>query len=148
MAMSNSPESVRLTQRQGYQFDNHFGPALPDLLTDEPPPLGTGAGPSPTQLLAAAVGNCLSASLVFALFKHDAGGVRCDVDLVVGRNADKRLRVTGVTARLTIGVPGGTLAHIDRVLASFEDFCTVTASVRAAIPVTVQVFDATGVQLK
>ena len=35
-----------------------------------------------------------------------------------------------------------------RVLASFEDFCTVTASVRAAIPVTVEVFDAHGARLK
>ncbi len=148
--MSDVPVSVRLTQRHGYQFDNHFGPALPDLLTDEPAPLGNGAGPSPTQLLAAAVGNCLAASLLFALSKYrqDAGGIGCDVDLVVGRHADNRLRVTGMTARLTIGVPGDTLDHIERVIASFEDFCTVTASVRAAIPVTVQVFDAHGAQLK
>lgn len=148
--MSDTPVTVRLTQRHGYQFDNHFGPALPDLLTDEPAPLGTGAGLSPTQLLAAAVGNCLSASLLFALSKYrqSAGGIGCDVELVVGRNAEKRLRVTGITARLTLGVPGDTVEHLDRVLGSFEDFCTVTASVRAAIPVTVQVFDAHGAQLK
>ncbi|HPO20595.1 MAG TPA: OsmC family peroxiredoxin, partial [Rubrivivax sp.] len=35
-----------------------------------------------------------------------------------------------------------------RVLETFETFCTVTQSVRGSIPVTLQVFDAAGVQLK
>jgi len=148
--MSDTPITLRLTQRQGYQFNNHFGPGVPDLLTDEPAPLGAGSGPSPTQLLASAVGNCLAASLKFALakYKQDAGNTDCTVDLQVGRNADKRLRVLGMAVRLNMGVPGDTLDHLDRVLNSFEDFCTVTGSVRAAIPVTVEVFDAHGAQLK
>jgi hypothetical protein len=33
-------------------------------------------------------------------------------------------------------------------LSQFEAFCTVTQSVDQAIPITVQVFDATGAQLK
>jgi uncharacterized OsmC-like protein len=148
--VSDTPVNVRIRQRQGYQFDNHFGPGIADLLTDEPAPLGTGTGPSPTQLLAAAVGNCLAASLQFALakYKQDPGAMGCDVELVTGRNVDKRLRVLGITARLTLGVPADTLDHLDRVLGSFEDFCTVTGSVRSAIPVAVQVFDAHGAQLK
>lgn len=144
-----TPITVRLNQLQGYQFNNQFGPGIDELLTDEPPPLGQGAGPSPTHLLAAAVGNCLSASLKFALakYKQDPGVLACDVELEVGRNADKRLRVLGMTARITLGVPADTLDHLDRALASFEDFCTVTASVRAAIPVQVQVFDGHGLRL-
>jgi hypothetical protein len=47
-----------------------------------------------------------------------------------------------------MGVPGDTLEHLERVLASFEDFCTVTQSVKAGIPVSVSVFDAHGAQLK
>jgi organic hydroperoxide reductase OsmC/OhrA len=66
----------------------------------------------------------------------------------VGRNAEGRMRVLGITARLHLGVAAAQLEHLDRVLSQFEDFCTVTQSVRAAIPVTVQVFDAQGVQLK
>ena len=45
-------------------------------------------------------------------------------------------------------MPAEAVAHRERVLGSFEDYCTVTASVRAGIPVTVQVFDAHGAQLK
>lgn len=148
--MSDKHPGVRLTQRHDYQFDNQFGADLPPLLTDEPPPLGQGAGPSPMQLLCAAVGNCLAASLLFAVrkYKQDPGVIACEVQAEEGRNADKRLRVTGISARLTLGVAAATVEHLDRVLASFEDFCTVTGSVRAAIPVSVLVFDADGVQLK
>jgi uncharacterized OsmC-like protein len=148
--MAETTVSVRLIQRHDYQFDNQFGATMPTLLTDEPPPLGQGAGPSPMQLLAAAVGNCLAASLLFALrkFKLQPETMACEVTVEEGRNADKRLRVMGMTARLTLGVPAASLEHLDRVLASFEDFCTVTGSVRAAIPVTVQVFDSLGARLK
>jgi uncharacterized OsmC-like protein len=148
--MSDGAITVRLTQRQAYQYDTHFGPDIPDLVTDEPVPLGVGAGPSPTQLLAAAVGNCLAASLQFALakYKQDPQRIDCTVDLTVGRNEERRLRVTDMTARLTLGVPGDTLDHLERVLTSFEDFCTVTGSVRAGIPMTVEVWDAHGAQLK
>ena len=53
-----------------------------------------------------------------------------------------------MTARLTLGVPATSLEHLDRVLATFEAYCTVTQSVNAAIPVTVEVFDALGNRLK
>ena len=39
------------------------------------------------------------------------------------------------------GVPAAKLDNLERVLATFEDFCTVTASVRGAIAVEVEVFD-------
>lgn len=147
---SGPPVAVRLTQRQDFQFDNRFADTHAPLLTDEPPPLGQGVGPEPERLLAAAVGNCLSASLLFALrkFKQQPEPLACEVSVELGRNADKRMRVLGLHARLTLGVPAASLEHLDRVLATFEDFCTVTASVRAAIPVSVAVFDSLGAQLK
>lgn len=148
--MSENTVAVRLTQRSDYQFDTAFGGSVADLRVDEPPPLGQGAGPSPMQLLCAAVGNCLSASLLFALrkYKQAPEPISCEVGAEQGRNADKRLRVTAMSARLTLGVPAAQLQHLDRALASFEDFCTVTASVRGGVPVEVTVFDSTGAQLK
>lgn len=148
--MTTRHETVRLTQVQDYRFDLQFGSGIPVLRADEPPPLGQGSGPSPVQLLAAAVGNCLSASLLFALrkYRQDPGPLACEVRAEVGRNEQGRLRVLALQVTLTLGVPGDTLEHLDRVLASFEDYCTVTQSVNAGIAVGVQVFDAHGAQLK
>jgi len=148
--MSDKPITVELTQQQDYRFSINFGDSIPVLTADEPAPLGTGQGPSPVQLLCAAVGSCLSDSLLFALrkFKQAPEPIRCSVQAEVGRNADARMRVLQMKATLTLGVPAGTLEHLDRVLTQFEAFCTVTQSVGQGIPVTVQVFDATGARLK
>ena len=139
-----------LTQGRDYQFEVQYGDGLAPLRTDESPPLGQGQGPTPVQLLASAVGTCLSASLLFALrkFKQAPEPLRCEVEAQLGRNADKRLRVQALRATLTLGVPAADLAHLERALEQFEDYCTVTQSVRQGIPVEVSVFDALGVKLK
>jgi uncharacterized OsmC-like protein len=148
--MSDSPVTVRLSQRHDYQFDTEFGPGIPPVMADEPPPLGQGAGPSPMHLLCAAVGNCLSASLLFSLrkYKQQPEPIACEVAANVGRNAENRLRVLGMDVRLSLGVPAAGIEHLQRVLDTFEDFCTVTASVRAGFPVQVTVVDSLGAKLK
>ena len=148
--MSETSVRVQLQQKQDYQFDIHFGGDAPDIMGDEPAPLGKGLGPSPVQLLAAAVGNCLCDSLLFALrkFKQSPEPIGCDVQADVGRNADGRLRVLAMRAVLTLGVPAASLAHLDRVLGQFESYCTVTQSVGQGIAISVEVVDALGVRLK
>ena len=139
-------QSVAIRQDANYRFEIRFAEDLPVLQADEPAPLGEGAGPSPVQLLAAAVGNCLSASLVFALrkFKQSAEPIGAQVEATVGRNEKSRLRVQQLRVRLTLGVPAATLTHLDKVMAQFEEFCTVTQSIRAAIPVDLEVRDSDG----
>ncbi|PUE11537.1 peroxiredoxin [Limnohabitans sp. T6-5] len=148
--MSEKSIQVRLIQQHDYRFDIAFGGDVPMLTSDEPAPLGTGLGPSPVQLLSAAVGNCLSDSLLFALRKFNQAPepIHCVVTSEVGRNADKRLRVLGMHAVLTFGVPADSLEHLDRVLDTFETYCTVTQSVGQGIPVTIQVLDSQGHILK
>ncbi|HJV59833.1 MAG TPA: OsmC family protein [Albitalea sp.] len=148
--MSEQTIQVRLRQQHDYRFDVDFGEAVPTLACDEPPPLGSGQGPSPVQLLAAAVGNCLSDSLLCALrkYKQAPEPIQTEVTAEVGRNGDGRLRVLAMTAQLTLGVPAASLQHLDRVLDQFEAFCTVTQSVGQGIPITVLVRDANGLQLK
>jgi len=148
--MSDDAVHVRLTQLQNYQFNIEFGGAAPALIGDEPAPLGAGLGPSPVQLLAAAVGNCLSDSLLFALrkFKQAPEPIRCDVYPEVGRNDQARLRVLRIKAVLTLGVPAASLTNLQRVLNTFEAYCTVTQSVGQGIPVSIEVFDANGERVK
>jgi uncharacterized OsmC-like protein len=148
--MSESLVHVQLVQRQDYQFDIQFGAGIPAVMGDEPAPLGAGLGPSPVQLLAAAVGNCLSDSLLFALrkFKQAPEPLHCDVRAEVGRNAEGRMRVLGIHATLTLGVPAAGLEHLDRVLDQFEAYCTVTQSVGQGIPIGIEVLDSLGTSLK
>jgi len=148
--MSEKTITVELRQKSKYQFDIDFSEGMPKLMTDEPAPLGEGKGPSPVQLLAAAVGNCLSDSLYFALakFKQSPEPIHTVVHAEVGRNADGRLRVLKIEAKLHLGVEAHRLEHLDRVLEQFEAFCTVTQSVGQGIPVHTRVLDAKGVILK
>ena len=143
-------ESVELRQQRDYLFANTFGSEIPVLDVDEPSPLGTGKGPSPIQLLAAAVGNCLAASLYFSLhkFKQAVEPISARVEPSVGRNDQGRLRVQQMKVELRLGVPAAKLEHVDRALGQFEEFCTVTQSVRAAFPVQVEVYDSAGARLK
>lgn len=148
--MSERLVSVRLAQEQDYRFRIDFGTGVPALVADEPAPLGAGAGPSPVQLLCAAVGNCLSDSLLFALRKYRQAPepLSCEVAAEVGRNAEGRQRVLQLSATLRLGVPGAQLQHLERALSQFEAFCTVTQSVGQGIPVQVQVLDSEGRLLK
>ena len=148
--MPDQTVRVSLTQQQDYQFKVAFESGVPPVLGDEPPPMGQGTGPSPVEFLAAAVGNCLSDSLLFALrkFQQAPEPIRCEVAADVGRNAEGRFRVLAMHAKLTLGVEAAALAHLDRVLSQFESFCTVTQSVGQGIPISVDVFDASGTKLK
>ena len=148
--MSDSITPVHLEQLKDFQFEISFGPGIPPVLGDEPQPIGEGKGPSPVQFLAAAVGNCLCDSLFFAIkkYKQDPQPIRCTVNAKIGRNDQNRLRVTQMHCALSIGVPAETLEHLDRVLSSFEAFCTVTQSVGQGIPITVEIFDSNQQKLK
>lgn len=148
--MSDKRVSVMLKQQQDYRFEVKFNDSMPVLISDEPEPLGMGKGPSPVQMLCAAVGNCLSDSLLFAFrkFKQIPEPLQCVVTAEIGRNPENRLRVLNMHARLELGVPRNTLDQVERVVEQFEAFCTVTQSVGQGIPIAIEVFDSLGVQIK
>ena len=148
--MADDATTIRLTHRGGYQFLADFeGAAVPDLVTDEPPPLGSGQGPSPTDLLLAGVANCLAASLLFALGKFKLPYLPSAVEATarVGRNDEGRLRVLAIEVDITLDRPAEGEAFLARALDQFEAFCTVSQSVGQGIPIQVEVFDAEGVKL-
>lgn len=148
--MSDSLTQVTITRQSGYQFLVDFAPGIAPCLVDEPPPLGEGLGPSPKHMLMAAVANCLCASLTFALqkFKQDPGPLVATVTADTGRNASQRLRIQCIKVSIQLGTEAETLAHLDRVLAQFEEFCTVSMSVKQGIPIAVEVSDSKGLKLK
>lgn len=142
--------AVTITRQDKYRFLVDFGPGIAGTVVDEPAPLGDGSGPSPSQLLATAVGSCLFASFLFAStkFKEDPGPLTTTAKCRTGRNEHNRLRVTGIEVGIETGVEPESLGHLERALAQFEDFCTVSQSVRAGIPLTVTVRGPDGRVLK
>jgi organic hydroperoxide reductase OsmC/OhrA len=149
--MSESHQfSFTLEQQDDFAFLIRFDQNIPPMLADEPPPLGKGAGPNPSRLLAAGIANCLSASLLFALrkFKNNPGPITTTVTAHMERNEEKRLRVGSVDVAIQVDSPVDALEHLDRVLAQFEDFCVVTQSVRSGFPVNVTVRDRAGTVVK
>lgn len=141
--------TVRLTQTEDYKFEVAFDTPVAKLLLDEPAPLGAGAGPNAARLVAAAVANCLSASLLFSVrkFKQDAGKVDAWATARIERNEAGRFRIAGIDVTIEMGADAATVAHLERSLAQFEEFCIVTQSVRQGIPVSVRVKDGTGKEI-
>ncbi|SEL71232.1 Uncharacterized OsmC-related protein [Pseudoxanthomonas sp. GM95] len=141
------PITVVLEQEEDFAFRIRFeGLDVPEVLSDEAAPLGHDQGPNPTRLLLASIANCLSASLLFALRKHrnTPGKLRASITAVPVRNADGRWRLPQVEATLHLPEANADYQHLERVLETFEDFCTVTQSVRQGIDVQVTVKDALG----
>lgn len=139
-AMSEPTEfRVSLERVDGYEYRVRFGEgSIPDLTTDEAEPLGRGKGPTPSQMLAAAVGNCLAASLLFCLQKSRAEitGMRAFAEGTHVRNEKGRLRVGGIRVRLE--VDGADPEKLRRCAGLFEDFCVVSRSLSQGVPVEVE----------
>ncbi len=133
--------TVHLELEDGYRVRADFGKGQGVLVMDEPAPLGEGSGPNASAVLAAAVANCLSASLVFCLRKAhvEVKSLDAEVDVTTARNERGRLRVCGLQVRLRPVVAPGQEGRVERCLGLFEDFCVVTEAVRSGIDVEVTV---------
>lgn len=141
--------TVSLEQIDDFQFRVTFGEELAELLMDEPEPVGEGKGPGASQVLSAAVGNCLSASLVFCLKKAriETRSVTTDVTTSLVRNERGRLRVGGTRVAIQVDVDPDDRTRMERCLKMFEDYCVVTGAVRDGIDVEVSVLDADGTEI-
>lgn len=147
--MTDSPDiRVMLEQEGPYAFKVNFeGAGLAALHTDEPAPLGEGAGPNPSAILLTGIANCLGASLLFALrkFRNAPGPIRAEIVARKERNAEGRWRIPRAEVTIHLSDKAADLEHFDRVLAQFEQFCIVTQSVREGVDVAVRIVDADGV---
>lgn len=133
---------VKLRHERGFRFRADFDEELhPPLWFDEPPPLGKDSAPNPARVLAAAIGDCLAASLLYSLRKagHDVESLDGRVHVELVRNEDHRLRIGRVKVILDPKVKPEHRAALEHAIATFEDFCVVTQSVRAGLEVEVEV---------
>ena len=134
--------TISIDQIENYQFQISFdNEKLAPLRVDEPPPLGEDTGPSPSRILAAAIGSCLSASLLFCVSKRriGIGNIHAEVQVQSVRNENKRLRIGKVGVVIRPEIAPEDREKVGRCLEIFEDFCTVTQSVRDGIDVDVRV---------
>ena len=131
--------TVRLVH--DYEFVAEFNdiPGAPSMLFDEPEPLGGSRAPNAVDVLGAAIGDCLAASLTFCMrrARMDVQGMTASVTARVVRNEEGRFRIGGVDVELSPRLGAENATHFDRCARLFKEFCIVTASVERGIPVHV-----------
>ena len=134
--------TITVDQVEDFEFRVRFdNPQHADLTLDEAPPLGKDAGPAAARLLAAAIGNCLSASLLMCAKKSrvEMGLMKTRVTTRIDRTEKGRLRIQGVDVELDPAIAEADREKAQRCLSLFEDYCTVTQSVREGFPINVTV---------
>lgn len=133
---------TKLKFLQGYRFKVQFdAEGMPDLFVDEEKPIGESLGPNPVRLLSAAVGHCLSSSLLYCLHKArvKVKSIETTVRASTARNKEGRLRVRNLDIQIHLNVDEEDKARIFRCIGIFENYCTVTQSVRKGIEVNVNI---------
>lgn len=134
---------VQLIQDEGYHFYVQADmPADYRFAMDEPQPLGQGRAPNAARYLAAAVGHCLSASLLFCLQKSrvEVFGIETEAVATIARNQRGRWRIKKIDVKITVsGLEEEKYSAFERCMQIFEDYCIVTGSVHRGIPVHVEV---------
>lgn len=108
--------------------------------SDEPNPVGDASAPATPALFAASLGHCLSAALLEALRKSriDVLGSETEAVAVVKLNSDGLPRIDHVDIKIKPTIRENN-ARKERCADIFENYCTVTASVKKGIDVRVNV---------
>lgn len=133
---------THLVHEGGYKFSVNFDEQDIEgkLHMDEPKPVGMSEGPTASMMLSAAVGHCLSSSLLFCMQKSRAKVERIETDLVtsLARNEKGRWRIAGIKVSMKVKPGPGDAEKLARCKGIFEDFCIVTESVRHGTNVEVE----------
>ena len=140
--MSENSIVTKLQLIDGYKFNVQTDvDYIPDFLVDETKPEGEGLGPNPTRLLAAAIGHCMSSSLIYCLKKAriPIKKLETTVKMNLFRNEKGNLRIRSIDIQIDLEVNEEDNTRLHRCLTVFEDYCTVTQSIRKGIEVNVHV---------
>ena len=134
--------NVSMTREKDFVFKVDFGLENFDFTMDEPEPVGGNTGPNASKVLAAAMGNCLTASLMFCLNKARAevGGIETNVEGKMRRNEKGRWRISEINVEISPEIDMDDFSsQYDRCFKLFEDFCIVSKSIEEGIPINVEV---------
>ena len=122
---------------------NYDLPKAKELIMDEPPQFGgEGLGPNAARVLSSAVGDCLSASLLFCLTKSriPVESLKSVIDAKIGRNEENLLRVKSLEVELQVKLKEPSeIDKTERCQDLFEKYCIVTDSIRNGLPINVNV---------
>jgi len=97
-------------------------------------------GPNPARLLGMAVMGCMSASFVFCLQKRNftLDDLKAEADVVAWKNEKGLWRVKEINVDFVISSEDPqVLKRAEQCKKLFEEYCTITQSVIAGIPVNV-----------
>lgn len=141
--MANSENAVELEQVERYRFEARYpGKPFGPITVDESPPTGGGAGPSPVEMLASAVGHCMSSTLLNTLERAHVvtSPLHTAVQVEVGRNEKGRLRVRHLAVEMRVQpLNEADRPRFEHSVSIFEDFCTVSGAVREGVRIDTHV---------
>jgi uncharacterized OsmC-like protein len=137
--MKETEFRVEVERVSGYDFIVRFKEGMESVMMSEPRPLGSGEHPHAGHMLAAAMGHCMSASLLYCFERSrvEAGPMKAEILTKVERNDNGRLRLTKICLKLEPEVDD--MERAKRCIAVFKDYCIVTQSVREGIDIEVEV---------
>ena len=135
---------LSMTKLDDYKFIIDFNKdSIPDLMMDEPVeiPGGEGKGPSASMLLAAAVGNCLSASLSFCMTKRkiEVKELKTKVKVLRERNENGFWRISGLDVDIMPEVENIENTKTQKCIDIFRNYCVVSSSIEDGIKLNVNI---------
>lgn len=133
---------VSMKRERDFVFSVDFGIDGLDFKMDEPEPVGGDMGPNASKVLATAMGNCLTASLLFCLNKARAevGDIETMVEGKMRRNEKGRWRIAEINVDISPEIDMEEFGNqYKRCHKLFEDFCIVSKSIEEGIPINVEV---------
>ncbi|MCK4844339.1 MAG: OsmC family protein [Candidatus Heimdallarchaeota archaeon] len=135
---------INMEKLENYKFLVDFGrESIPSLLMDETKdiPGGEETGPTASMLMGAAVGNCLSASLVFCLSKKRVNleNLKTKITLKRKRNDKGYWSISEIVVDLQPEIAEEDRKRFDQCVEIFRNYCIVSNSIETGIPLTVNI---------
>src|ERR1035437_448487 len=122
---------VEIAQTLDFEFEATFDkPQYLHLSLDAPAPVGKDEVPSPSRILAAAIGHCLSSGLLYCARKAhlEMGPIQATVRTEIVRNERGLPRIGAVEVEIDPHVDEDQKERAARCVEMFQDVCMVSES--------------------